>query len=479
MKLQLLTSILLFPLILAFVQILLPRNSIIWKIFNVGGSIAFLILNCLQLTQITNLIDHNVFEPSAPKILLHVWEFMPGITMAFEANFLSVIFMIFVAFLWIMNSLYAFAYLEMKYPQKDSRDFFFFIALSIFATTIAAFSANLITMFLGYELLTLSTLPLIIYSGLSNAKKSANLYFTTLMFASIFFLLPTVIVLYSENPSTFWQTSLPFFAIFGVAKCALFPFHFWLPRAMVAPTPVSAMFHAVAVVKIGILCVLKIVFFHSNLHLNVQDSAYILHYIAGFSALYASVMAMRKVNLKEILAYSTITQLSYLIMTICLWDKQAVFAVMMHVVSHGFGKITLFMAAGAIAAKTQIYELSTIYGIGRKMPVTMLCFTLCSLSIIGIPPLAGGLSKFLLMMYNERSTFGIAVLIIGTVLNTYYLSRVVFYAWDRNAQIEGKIDEAPRLMVVPMLICTFITIVLGIFGFVLFSQERLINLFNF
>lgn len=462
MGISLLIFIVIFPLLLGFLQLFLPQNSKIWQICNVLGPIIFFAANCVQLYKLL-YVDENPLN-------WQIFQLAPDINLSLQIDVLSAPFMVFVSFLWILNSIYALPYLRLKYEHKDNRNFFFWICTAIFATTLTAFSANVISMFFGYELLTLATLPLVIYSGLDNAKQSCNLYFNTLMFASIFFLFPAVLLLHNwaefQQIENFWQILLPFCIVFGVAKAALFPFHFWLPRAMVAPTPVSAMFHAVAVVKIGILCLLKMIYVFSDLHAKIHFSAHYLHYLAGFSALYCSVVALRQQNIKAILAYSTLAQLSYIIMTICLWQTTIIWPVMLHIVSHGIAKIALFFGAGAISAKTRVYELGEMFGMAHKMPITMTCFSLCTLSIIGIPPFFGAFSKFFLIQQNSTSIFGMCIFIIATVLNALYLGKILFYAWDRNVQIDH-VDEAPTAMLIPMLLCTVLSIGLGIGGFAL------------
>ena len=277
----------------------------------------------------------------------------------------------------------------------------------------------------------------------------------------------------------------------GITKAAIMPFHSWLPAAMVAPTPVSALLHAVAVVKTGVFVVIKVVLYIFGINLLTKlNLGMALAYFASFTIIVASSIALRKDNLKERLAYSTISQLSYVLLGVALLTPSGIVGSIMHILVHAFGKITLFFCAGAIYVAAQKTKVSELDGIGKKMPFTMLAFTLASISMIGIPPLGGFLSKWYLAIgaMEAGQTMIIGVLVVSTILNAGYFLPIVYAAFFKeeiqdshitSREIELKnteiytskslIREAPTLMV-SSLVLTAIGVLLLFFKPSIFLQ---------
>jgi multicomponent Na+:H+ antiporter subunit D len=243
---------------------------------------------------------------------------------------------------------------------------------------------------------------------------------------------------------------------FGTGKAALMPFHRWLPAAMVAPTPVSALLHAVAVVKAGVFTILKIVIYIFGIDLLADTGASIwLMYVAGFTIVAASVVALGKDNLKARLAYSTISQLAYIVLGAALATSAGILGGGMHMLMHAFGKITLFFCAGAIYITAHKTEISDMRGIGRTMPITLFAFLIGSLSIIGLPPFGGSWSKWYLLLGTAQAHQAIlmAVLLVSSLLNVAYLMPIVMRGFfsdpDGNPQAMT-IKEAPAFCLVPL-----------------------------
>ena len=242
---------------------------------------------------------------------------------------------------------------------------------------------------------------------------------------------------------------------FGIGKAALMPFHRWLPSAMVAPTPVSALLHAVAVVKAGVFTMLKVgVYIFGIDFLSTTGASEWLMWLAAFSILGASIVAMTKDNLKARLAYSTVSQLSYITLGMALATSMGAVGGGIHIAMHAFGKITLFMCAGAIYVATHKTEIKQMTGLGRVMPWTYGAFLIGALSIIGLPPLGGSWSKWLLMVgaADTGQIIMIAVLMISSLLNVAYLLPIVakgFFLTDKKNNAETGIKEAPFWCVAP------------------------------
>lgn len=377
------------------------------------------------------------------------WELLPGLTIAFHVEPLGMMFALIASSLWFVTVVYSIGYMRGHNEQNQTR-FYACFAVAIAAVMGVALAENLFTLFVFYEVLSLCTYPLVTHAGTDKAKHGGRVYLGILLSTSIAFFLPAMIItwmqsgtlsftaggVFEEGTSVVLLSVLLLLFAFGVGKAALMPFHRWLPSAMVAPTPVSALLHAVAVVKAGVFTVLKVVVFIFGID-AVQSLPVTqwLIYLACASILLASLVAMRQDNIKARLAYSTISQLGYITLGAFLASANGVLGSALHIAMHAAGKITLFFCAGAIyvaAHKTLVSELD---GLGRKMPYTFAAFTIAALSIIGLPPTGGTWSKWTLMLgaVDSDQLFVLAVLALSSLLNIVYLLELPARAFLRAA----------------------------------------------
>jgi multicomponent Na+:H+ antiporter subunit D len=380
-----------------------------------------------------------------------------------------------------------------NHEQNQTR-FYVCFALAIAASMGVAFSANMFSLFVFYEMITLITYPLVTHRGTEEARRAGRVYLGYLLGTSICLLLLAIVWTWSvtgtldfteggvfadSDISASLLTTLYVLYVFGVGKAALMPFHRWLPAAMVAPTPVSALLHAVAVVKAGVFTVVKLTVYLFGLdELMRTGAADWLIYVAGATILIASLIALRKDNLKARLAYSTISQLSYVIMATALLAPVSIFAAAFHIAVHAFGKITLFFAAGSIYTASHKTMVSQLDGIGRRMPWTMTAFAIGSLSMIGVPPTAGFLSKWYLLQgaFTVESLFAISIVVISTLLNAAYFLPIVYAAFFReNKEENGPHGEAPFTIVLALMLTALGTILLFVMPGRLLSLVQLIK----
>lgn len=406
---------------------------------------------------------------------------LPGLDIRFRVDALGIFFALTASFLWIVTSFYSIGYVRSLDEHAQTRYFMFF-AVALSATMGVAFSANMFTTFVFYEIITFCTFPLVAHKETPEAIRGARRYLTYLLGTSLAFQLFAIFLTYTAAGTLDFAPHgilagkgsdtmlIVIFVLFmaGITKAAMMPFHSWLPAAMVAPTPVSALLHAVAVVKTGVFVVLKVVLHIFGIDLLSRlGLGTALAYFASFTIIVSSVIALKQDNLKRRLAYSTISQLSYVILGVALLTPSGITGSIMHIVLHAFGKITLFFAAGAIYVASHKTEISQLDGIGRKMPFTMTAFALGSLSMIGIPPLGGFLSKWYIALGAvEADQIPILIVIAAsTILNACYFLPIVYAAFFREPAHEqhahqstppltvgGGIHEAPALMVVPLLL---------------------------
>jgi multicomponent Na+:H+ antiporter subunit D len=432
------------------------------------------LIGIATFSRVVALIE-PVRSGARPGLLLPEW--MPGLGLGFEIEPLGLLFALVASGLWILTSIYAFGYMRGHHEKNQTR-FFTCFALAIFAALGIAFAGDLVTLFLFYELLTFSTFPLVTHAGTEAAVRAGRLYLGILVTTSVLFLL--LAILWTANladdlafhpgvggaaPAGLLEgridgpAALLLLLLFayGVGKAALMPFHRWLPAAMVAPTPVSALLHAVAVVKAGVFTVLKIAIYVFGLDMLSKDGlSDVLAWIAAITILAASIRALSLDNFKARLAYSTISQLSYIVLGAALATSAAAMGGGLHILMHALGKITLFFVAGAVYVVAHKTEVSQLDGLGRRMPFTFGAFCLASFSIIGLPPFGGAWSKWFLVSgaFEAGQPAMAVVFMVSSLLSIGYLMPIVVRAFFRPLP-EGEpdgIDEVPLLMLLP--ICT-------------------------
>jgi multicomponent Na+:H+ antiporter subunit D len=419
---------------------------------------------------VTRLIQ-PVMAGALPELVLPGW--MPGLGMGFEVEPLGLVFGLVASGLWVVTSIYGFGYMRGHHEKNQTR-FFTCFAIAISAALGIAFAGDLVTLFLFYEVLTFSTYPLVTHKGDEEAVKAGRLYLGILVSTSILFLLLAILwtselagslrfvpggILDGRVEGGSAILLLLLFA-YGIGKAALMPFHRWLPAAMVAPTPVSALLHAVAVVKAGVFSVLKIAVYIFGIEFLARDGlSDVLMVIASITILAASIRAISLDNLKARLAYSTISQLSYIVLGAALATPAAALGAGLHILMHALGKITLFFVAGAVFVTAHKTEVSQLDGLGRRMPFTFGAFCVASFSIIGLPPTGGAWSKWYLVMgaIDADQPWVVFVFLLSSLLSIGYLMPIVVRAFFRplpESEVregEGeRVQEASLLMVVPL-----------------------------
>ncbi len=417
-----------------------------------------------------------------------------SVPIMFRVDGLGMTFALVASSLWIVTSLYAIGYMRGLKEHSQTR-FFCFFALSLSATLGVAFSGNLLTLYLCYELLSLSTWPLVTHHQDKEARGGGRTYLTHLLGTSVAFALPAIIYTYFKSGGdlsfagdailagsdmSYLQGVVLLLAFaFGFSKAGLMPFHSWLPGAMVAPTPVSALLHAVAVVKVGVFCVIRVVtgVFGTDL-LDKVGANVVLCWVAAFTVVTSSLIAMSQDNLKRRLAFSTIGQLSYIILGVALLSPYAVQGSMMHIAMHAFGKITLFFCAGAIFVATGKKYISQLDGLGKAMPWTMGAFTIGAMSVTGLPPTGGLLSKmYMIRGAADAQQFAlVGVYLVSSVLNGVYFFPIVYRAFFKSpatGELSVGMKEAPAACVIPLTITAIASVLLFFFPGLLFDLTSL------
>ncbi|MED5585805.1 MAG: monovalent cation/H+ antiporter subunit D family protein [Verrucomicrobiota bacterium] len=417
-------------------------------------------------------------------------EILPGIPLEFRVDGLGILFALVASSLWILTTLYAVGYMR-GLKEHDQTRFFACFAVSISATIGVAFAGNLFTLYLFYEVLSLSTYPLVTHHGDKEARSGGRTYLSHLLGTSVAFVLPAMIYCWVRSGGDMSFTDGGFLAgkigagdgmivllalTLGFAKSGLMPFHSWLPNAMVAPTPVSALLHAVAVVKVGVFCVIRVFtgVFGTDF-LGELDVAAAVSWIAAFTVITSSLIALSQDNLKRRLAFSTIGQLGYIVLGVSLLSPLGVTGSILHIAMHAFGKITLFFCAGAIYVAMHKKYVSELVGIGRKMPITMAAFAIGSLSVIGLPVTGGLVSKWYLVMGTAESgqIALLVVFLVSSILNACYFLPIVYRAFlcrPEESLYDGGRQEAPLACLVPLCI----TAALSVFSF--FNPNLLLKL---
>ena len=408
-------------------------------------------------------------------------EVLPGVGISFRVDAFGLLFALVSSSLWIVTSAYSIGYMRALKEHSQTRYYTFF-ALALSSAVGVAFSANLLTLYLFYEMLSLSTYSLVTHHQDSEARAAGRKYLTYLMGGSIAFFLPAIVLTYyltgtldfsdqgilAGAASNTMLTIMFFLFIAGIGKAAIMPIHSWLPSAMVAPTPVSSLLHAVAVVKVGVFSVLRVCLYvyGTNLMHSLSLDVFLIYFVS-ITIIVASLFALKQDNLKARLAYSTVSQLSYIVLAGGLIGILGISGGMLHIAMHAFGKITLFFCAGAVLVNTGIKNISEMKGLGQKMPVTMAAFFLGSLSVIGLPPFGGFLSKWYLALgCIEANQIPILVVILtSSLLNAAYFLPIAYNAFFTDGNFEGstKIQEAPLLTVAPPVFTALVSLVLFFF----------------
>ena len=390
-------------------------------------------------------------------IHITLFELFPGIDFSFRVDALGLIFATTSSGLWILVSIYSIGYMRTLEEHAQTR-FYFCFALALVGAIGIALAANLVTMFVFYEILTISTYPLVAHEESPEAISAGHKYLAYLLGGGVFFLIAILMTYFWVDTTDFrYQGILApalsiasplalqvvfFCFLLGFAKAAWMPVHSWLPSAMVAPTPVSALLHAVAVVKAGVFGIIRIVCHIYGIELmQALGLGLALAVIASITIILANIYAIGQNNLKRMLAYSTINQLSFIILGVALLSPMSVTGAMLHIPFHGFMKITLFLCAGAITAISGVRAISDMGGLGRVMPVTLGAFIVGAFGMCGAPPLAGFVSKWNIALGAVESG---QLLFLGVICAGSLLDVVYFFPVIRSAFF-GKIPASETL----------------------------------
>ncbi len=409
-----------------------------------------------------------------------VVEILPGLSLVFRVDGFSLVFACISSFLWILTSFYSIGYMRSLKEHAQTR-FYTCFALTLSAALGVAMAGSLFTLYLFYELVSIFTYPLVMHHEDGEARQGANTYLVYLMGTGKLFFLAALVLTYvlagdldfgprailpaDADPALL--TGLFILFVAGIAKSGLVPLHSWLPSAMVAPTPVSALLHAVAVVKVGVFCIVRVIY-------NVYGPELMQHlglvmptaFFMSATILVASMIALTHDNLKARLAYSTVSQLAYITLGFALVSVSSMTGGMIHIAGHAFSKITLFYCAGAIFVASGRKNISELSGIGRSMPVTMTAFAIGALSMIGVPGTAGFVSKWFLGLgcLDNNSMLLLVFLLTSSLLNAGYFLPIIYRAFFMPQHAGGQeVREAPATMLVPLSVTAGLTILLGLF----------------
>lgn len=421
------------------------------------------------------------------RLVYNLFNILPGVTVTLRADAFSMIFAVVASFLWMLAVFYSMGYMRGLQEHAQTR-FNACFALALFGAIGVAFSDNLFTMYLFYEIVSVCTYPLVAHHQDGESYSGARKYIIYLTTTAKGLLLPAMILIYvltgtldfadnittgifPADASSTLVTVLYVFCLLGFAKSGIMPLHNWLPSAMVAPTPVSALLHAVAVVKVGVFSTTRVMLYvFGTSTMEILNLGIPTAYFVSFTILTASIIALSKDNLKARLAYSTVSQLSYIILGVALLTTSGIQGGLIHIANHAFAKITLFFCAGAIYVAAHKKNISEMSGLGRTMPFTFAAFAIASLSMIGAPPVAGFVTKWKLLMgalEMEAHYIGIIlILLASTLLNVGYFAPVTYKAFfgklPAGEKFEG-IKEAPLAMLIPLMLAAVISVILGMY----------------
>ncbi len=468
--------VLLTSLIPAFVIFLVPdQRPRLRTAVNLAGALAKLALVALMLWGVSR---GETYEFAFP--------LLPGLDFRLQVDALGLLFLTLSAFLWLLTTIYAIAYFD---GGPDQSRFFGFFSLCVAATTGVALSGSLITFFIFYELLTLATWPLVAHKGDTKSLAGARTYLAYTLGGSAVLLAGIVWLESMVGPVIFADpgaldgadpTSLMMiFAllILGLGvKAAVVPLHGWLPKAMVAPAPVSALLHAVAVVKAGAFGIVRIVYdvygFETVHGLGLGLPLAIL---ASVTILWGSWQALGQMDIKKRLAYSTVSQVSYIILGAAIAGPAATVGGLVHLVHQGLMKITLFFGAGALAERQGITRVDQLDGVGRRMPLTMFAFSLAAIGMIGVPPIAGFVTKWQLGTGAVQSGDVWVLFVLGasSLMNAAYFLPLIERAWFRSSPDGAAPNpherEGPHALILPAVITALAALFAGLFAGLSFS----------
>ena len=466
---QLIIGAVLFPLGSALLLALIPERS------DRARNSAAIFIAAVTAAMVIMILPEVLKGEHVYVSLLSIF---PGLELAFRADPLAILFGLIAAVLWVFTVIYSTGYMA---QGEHRRRYFVFFILSLGTTMGVAFSANLFVLYLFYELLTIFTYPLVIHTG-GKVAQSAGVRYIIYSFTGAAFVLAALVMTYSltgtldftaggivqpaAGQAGQWQLIFICFIIgFGV-KAAIMPLHGWLPAAMVAPTPVSALLHAVAVVKSGVFSVLRVMYsVYGSEALSILNLSLFIIVLVSITILAASIIALKQDVLKRRLAYSTISQLSYIILGAGLLTTLGLSGGLLHLLNHALLKITLFFCAGAIITVTGKEKISELAGVGKRMPLTMLAFTVCSVGMIGLPPTNGLISKLFLMAGSMEvgQPAVIVVLITSALLNAAYFVPIIVIAFFKKGNFQRvRGAEAPLSMLGPIVLLALLCLVVGI-----------------
>ena len=407
---------------------------------------------------------------------------LPGLDFILRVDALSVLFLALSALLWFLTTIYAVGYLEVG--QNRSR-FFGFFSLCVAATVGIAMSGNLFTFLIFFEVLTLATYPLVVHRGTAEALRAGRIYLAYTLGGGLSLTLGVVWLHTLIGPFVFTPLGvLGGFAeddagalriifvllIVGVGvKAALIPLHAWLPISMVAPAPVSALLHAVAVVKAGAFGIMRIVYDVYGIEVaQALGLTLPLAAAAGATIIYGSLRALAQDDLKSRLAFSTVSQVSYITLGVALVSPIAAIGGLVHLIHQGIMKITLFLCAGNFAEGHGVKKISQMNGMGRLMPVSMLLFTIAAFGMIGVPPLAGFVSKWYLGAgaLDAGRTWVIAILLGSSLLNAAYFLPIIYRAWFLPLPSEGvtPMRRVGWMLLLPPAATALLVVLSGVFA---------------
>ncbi len=469
---------LVLPLIIPILGALLITNRRIVKDSQITKVVA--------VTVILNAIMAYLAIYANPLTELHLLKVNNFLDLFIRVDQLSKLFTLLASFLWVLTAFYAFGYMKNK---ERLRGFYCFFTVTLAVVLGIAFSGNLFTLYVYYELLTLSTLPLVVYNGNEQSLSSGKKYIIY-SFSGATLILFGMMLLYSvtgtmafaprgiltqleaADHSVLLLSYIVMFLGFGV-KAALVPFHSWLPDAMVAPTPVSALLHAVAVVKSGVFSLIRMTYFifGATAVRALEAPKYLIPFVV-LTVVMGSFLALHQDHLKKRLAYSTISQLGYMLLGILMLNPNGLSGAMLHMINHAIIKITLFFIVGSITLKTGKKYMHQIDGLGSKMPISMLCFAVAAISLVGIPPTNGFVSKWYLGLgaLNGSNFAYVFILLLSAFLTAGYLLPIVVTAFFSNSKKheddltpEAVTLDPEKAMLAPIVGLTVLIVLLGLF----------------